>query len=177
MAAAASSAETDLVTVNGPEARKVATTWHDCAAQVVRSDLGWREQLDLCRQVLLWQPDLLLGAVVGTSDYPSRFHTLNLRPTPPVKAVRIAAHGLRGTLVDAVQGIQLVTGTHLARAHDLSDWQVTQVTSDRYLVEARDLAPWFTGTRTDPDVYAKAVHDFGPMLVTPQTAAQFGIAD
>ena len=52
MEAAASSAEIDLVTVNGPEARKVSTTWHNWAAQVVRSDLGLREQVDACRQVL-----------------------------------------------------------------------------------------------------------------------------
>jgi hypothetical protein len=95
MEAAASSAEIDLVTVNGPEARKVSTTWHNWAAQVVRSDLGLREQVDACRQVLLWQPDLVSWAVVGTA--------------------------------------------------------------------------------IDPDVYAKAVHDFGPVLVTHQTADEFGI--
>lgn len=177
MAAAASSAQTDLVTVNGPEARNVATSWYDWGVQVVRSDRGWREQVDACRQVLLWQPDLVSWAVVGTASYPSLSHTLNSCPIPPVKGVRITARGLRGTLVDTVQGIQLLTYIHLARAHDLSDWQVTQVTSDRYLVEARDLAPWFTGTVTDPDVYAKAAHDFGRMLITPQTADEFGIAN
>ncbi|MGV8849341.1 MAG: hypothetical protein ACOH16_07325 [Propionibacteriaceae bacterium] len=88
---------------------------------------------------------------------------------------RVAASGLRGTLVDAVQGIQLITGTHLARAHDLSDWQVTQVSPDRYLVDAADLEPWFTGERTDPDVYAKAEHAFGRMLVTSETAEEFGL--
>jgi len=177
MAAAASSAETDLVTLNGPEARNVATTWYAWGVQVVHSDLGWQEQLDLCRQALLWKPDLVSWAVVGTATYPSLSHTLNLCPIPPVKGVRITERGLRGTLVDAVQGIQLLTGTHVARAHDLSDWQVTHVTPDRYLVEAHDLAPWFTGERTDPSVYAKAAHDFGAMLVTPQTADEFGIAN
>ena len=177
MAAAASSAQTDLVTVNGPEARKIATSWYGWGVQVVRSGLGWREQVDACRQVLLWQPDLVSWAVVGTASYPSLSHTLNSCPIPRVKGVRITARGLRGTLVDAVQGIQLLTGTHLARAHDLSDWQVTQVTPDRYVVEARDLAPWFTGTATDPDVYAKAAHDFGAMLVTPQTADEFGFTN
>jgi len=97
-------------------------------------------------------------------------------PIGPVKPVHISAYGLRGTLVNAVQGIQLLTGTHLARAHDLSDWDVVQVGSDRYLVEAHDLAPWFTGDRTDPDVYDKAAHDFGRMLVTPETVEEFGIA-
>jgi hypothetical protein len=76
-----------------------------------------------------------------------------------------------------VQGIQPLTGTHRARAHDLSGWLVTQVNSDRYLVEARDLAPWFMGAAVDLDVCATAAHDFGAMLVTPQTADEFGTAD
>jgi hypothetical protein len=177
MAAAASSVQTDIVSVNGLEARRVAASWLAWGVQVVQSDLGWREQVDLCRQALLWQPELVSWAVVGTADYPSLSHALNKCPTPPVNALRIAESGLRGTLVDAAQGIQLLTGTHLARAHDLSGWQVTQVSSDRYLVEARDLAPWFTGAAIDPDVYAQAAHDFGAMLVTPQTADEFGFTD
>jgi hypothetical protein len=177
MAAAASSVQTDIVSVNRLEARRVAASWLAWGVQVVRSDLGWREQVALCRQALLWQPELVSWAVVGTADYPSLSHTLNKCPRPPVNSLRMAESGLRGTLVDAVQGIQLLTGTHLARAHDLSGWQVTQVSSDRYLVEARDLAPWFTGTAIDPDVYAQAAHDFGAMLVTPQTADEFGLAN
>jgi hypothetical protein len=175
MAAAAPSAGTDLVTVNGPEARIFATLWHDCGAQVLRSELHWREQVALCRQVLLWQPDLLLWAIVGRSSYPSV--ALTLRDCPAVvMPAQLAASGLRGTLVEAVQGIQLITGPHLARAHDLSDWQVTQVSPDRYLVEAADLEPWFSSERVDPAVYAKAEHDFGRMLVTPETADEFGLA-
>ena len=176
MAAAVTSAETDLVAANDAEARKFATTWHACAAQVVRSRLGWREQVELCRQVLLWEPELVLWAVIGGTEYPSLGQIIAPYPIGPVKPVFISAYGLRGTLVNAVQGIQLLTGTHLARAHDLSDWEVTRVSPDRFLVEARDLAPWFTGVRTDPDVYDKAARDFGRMLVTPETAAEFDIA-
>ena len=176
MAAAATSTNADLVAATHMEGRKFATTWYDCAAQVVTSHFGWREQVDLCRQVLLWEPELVLWAIVGTSEYPSLGHTIARCPTAPVNPVHISAHGLRGTLVNAVQGIQLLTGTHVARAHDLSDWDVTQVSSDRYVVEAHDLTPWFTGDRTDPDVYDKAAHDFGRMLVTPETVEEFGIA-
>jgi hypothetical protein len=177
MGAAAASTKADLVAATDVEGRKFATAWYDCAAQVVTSHLGWREQVELCRQVLLWEPELVLWAVIGTSEYPSLGQTIALCPTAPVKPVHISEYGLRGTLVNAVQGIQLLTGTHVARAHDLSDWDVTQVSSDRYLVEAHDLTPWFTGDRTDPEVYDKAAHDFGRMLVTPETAAEFGIED
>jgi hypothetical protein len=176
MAAAAASTKAELVAATGVEGRKFATAWYDCAAQVVSSHLGWREQVDLCRQVLLWEPDLVLWAVIGTSEYPSLNYVLNMCPTADLKPVQVSAHGLRGTLVNAVQGIQLLTGTHVARAHDLSDWEVTQVSSDRYLVEAHELDPWFTGARTDSDVYDKAVRDFGRMLVTPETVEEFGIA-
>jgi len=40
-------------------------------------------------------------------------------------------------------GVQLVIGRHLSHAHDLSQWHITEVAEDRWLVAARDLAAWF----------------------------------
>jgi hypothetical protein len=175
MRAAATSAITDLNAVRGAEERGVRTSWASWGVQVVHSVLGWQEQVDLCRQALLWEPDLVSWGVVGTANFPALLSVTNLCPPALRPRDRLEAFGLRGTLVNAVQGIQLLTGTHLARAHDLSDWDVTQVSSDRFLVEAQDLAPWFTGERTDPDVYDKAAADFGPMILSPETAEEFGI--
>ena len=176
MSAAAPRSATDLVAAHGAEARTVRTTWNESGPFDPRF-FFYYEEVDLCRQSLLWEPDGVSWAVVGTADYPALSRVIALCPRTPHTRDQLGAFGLRGTLVNAVQGIQLLTGAHLARAHDLSDWDVTQVSADRYLVEAPDLAPWFTGERTDPDVYDTAVHDFGRMLLTPETAAEFGIAD
>ena len=75
-------------------------------------------------------------------------------------------------------GINLLTGQHLDRAQNLDQWTVKKIDTDRYLVEARDLSPWFSG-KPDPDVLREARRDFGDMLITwkvvcerpgPQTA-------
>ena len=78
-----------------------------------------------------------------------------------------------------VTGIQLLTGAHLAHAHDLSGWQVTQVAPDRWLVRAPDLEPWYDVPDRDtwnrrafphPDVLAQARSDFGDMILTDEIA-------
>ncbi|WP_224274129.1 hypothetical protein [Nocardioides lacusdianchii] len=77
-------------------------------------------------------------------------------------------------------GVQLVTGRHLAHAHDLSQWHVTEVAEDRWLVAARDLAAWFRPPEPstvrsrqfpDPALRARAREDFGAMILTRETAA------
>jgi len=84
--------------------------------------------------------------------------------------------------------IQILTNTHLAKAHDLSDWNLTRLDPGHTLVEAKDLTPWFTtfgpngflnraGYHFPPDLVAKARHDFGDMILTRQTAEQLGLID
>jgi hypothetical protein len=77
-------------------------------------------------------------------------------------------------------GVQLVTGRHLAHAHDLSRSHVTGVAEDRWLVAAHDLAAWFrplepSAVRSrqfpDPALRARAREDFGAMILTRETAA------
>ncbi len=67
--------------------------------------------------------------------------------------------------------MQVLTSDHLHRAADLSGWSVIEVAPDRFLVEARDLRPWFAADEPDPDVLAAARDDFGDMLLTPEIIA------
>ena len=69
-------------------------------------------------------------------------------------------------LVPDVNGIQLVTDAHLARANDLSDWVITSLGDGRHLLAARDLEPWYVDPDTPTDVVTAARHDFGDMLLT-----------
>jgi hypothetical protein len=82
--------------------------------------------------------------------------------------------------------IQILTNTHLAKVHDLSDWNLTRLDPGHTLVEAKDLTPWFTtfgphgflnraGYHFPPDLLAKARNDFGDMILTRHTAEQLGL--
>jgi hypothetical protein len=71
--------------------------------------------------------------------------------------------------VPDAHGLQVLTDDHLANAHDLSDWQIEPLGAGRHLVQAADLAPWYATIDPDPDTLAKARHDFGHMILTPET--------
>lgn len=58
-------------------------------------------------------------------------------------------------------------------ARDLSGWSVTEVARDRYPVEARQVRPWISEQRVDPEAYARAAHDVGAMLLSGELAAEF----
>jgi hypothetical protein len=68
--------------------------------------------------------------------------------------------------VDAY-GIQVLTDAHLAHAHNLSDWDITDLGSGRHLVKARDLTPWFAQDKPDPHTLAQARNDFGDLILNP----------
>lgn len=66
------------------------------------------------------------------------------------------------------RGVMVLTDAHLARAHDLSGWQLEHLGHGRHLLQAPDLAAWFAQPDPDPDVLARARADFGDMLLTPE---------
>lgn len=87
-------------------------------------------------------------------------------------AGEVEEHGFRShrhLLADHVpdaHGIQVLTERHLARAHDLSAWDITDLGAGRHLVAAADLAPWYDAAVPAPEVLAQARRDFGPMLLS-----------
>ena len=77
-------------------------------------------------------------------------------------------------------GIQILTSAHLAKAHDLSAWNTTKLDHDHYLVQARDLEPWYaTPMRWDSalpeDLITQARTDFGQIVLTHAIAAETGL--
>jgi hypothetical protein len=70
--------------------------------------------------------------------------------------------------------IQIVTSAHLKKAHDLADWDLEPLGDDRWLLQTRDAARWFdlpadtsdTIWYPHTDYYAKAVVDFGDMIMS-----------
>ena len=73
---------------------------------------------------------------------------------------------LWGRYTPDAHGVQVLTGAHLAKASDLSAWDVEEVAPDRHLVQARDLTPWFSGSLPQPDALDQARRDFGDMILT-----------
>ena len=77
-------------------------------------------------------------------------------------------------------GVQVLTDRHLARANDLSAWNTRRLDDGHFLVEARDLEPWFatpshSDVPLDPDVARQARRDFGDMVLTRQQATELGL--
>ncbi len=78
-------------------------------------------------------------------------------------------------------GIQILTGKHLAKAHNLDDWNTTRLTDQPYLFQAKELGPGYGrplgySDQPDPELTAKARADFGDMVFTHDTATRLGIS-
>jgi hypothetical protein len=71
-------------------------------------------------------------------------------------------------------GIQLLTEDHLALAHDLRAWNVTDLGGGKHLVEAVDTGPWFEGSGPEADVLDRARRDFGAMILTSEPPLRTG---
>jgi hypothetical protein len=82
------------------------------------------------------------------------------------------ARPLLASFVPDASGVQLLTRTHLDRATDLSNWVSTKLPGDRFLLEARDLEPWFGSELPDPQAVDSARSDFGAMLLTPEAIVE-----
>lgn len=80
-------------------------------------------------------------------------------------------HLLASRTLDAY-GIQILNDQHLARATDLSGWDVREVSPGRHLVRARTLDAWFDAPHPDPATLARARADFGELIATPQNCAE-----
>jgi len=62
--------------------------------------------------------------------------------------------------------ISIVTNAHLANAHDLSAWAITDIGDGKHLLEHPDPHVWFTNEGPDDRTLAVARADFGTMIVT-----------
>ncbi len=77
-------------------------------------------------------------------------------------------------------GIQILTDKHLAKANNLDDWNTTRLNEHLYLVQAKDLSPWYSQPLSyydtpEIETTTKARADFGDMVFTHNTATQLGI--
>jgi hypothetical protein len=79
---------------------------------------------------------------------------------------------LESSYVPDAYGVQLLSEAHLARAADLSRWQVTELGDGRYLVTAADLDAWFNHDQPAENLLEQARRDFGPLILRREYVRQ-----
>lgn len=144
--------------------------WGEVVYQIGAADPDWRVHLEDLRQVLIRHPDRLDLAMIRLSHiWVATWFDYERNPEPPHIDSRYVerARALLGEYVPDAHGMQVLTDAHLARATDLSNWDIQPLTPGRHLVQSRDPAAWYADHQPDPDILATARHDFGDMLLTP----------
>jgi hypothetical protein len=150
--------------------------WGDfgiCVAQSAFLQCTWQELVQIKVGQLLLAPELTDVAHIkttGSAAFNFADITLCGAPETGVDPVdyQFNRHLWDEYVIDAA-GISLLTSKHLAHARNLSEWTIEEVAADRYLVTARDLAPWYAGQAADHDTINRARHDFGDMVLTWDT--------
>jgi hypothetical protein len=142
--------------------------------QIVGGPQGWRQRMTDLREAMLavaadTEQAFVRPTVRGASGVNDVDSALRL-PGIGARDVRYNQHMLGRYLPDA-HGIQLIRKAHLERADDLHAWDITDLGDDRYLVEARDLEPWYGEVLPDPEVLQQAREDFAGALLTPEAIA------
>ena len=165
---------------------KSVTVHHDARAglSIWEPGLDWPNLVAQLREPLLWHPELLDYGFVRTitntwslftGDYPMPFNNVSASPFVWEREYTEMTSRLayNAVVVPDAHGIQILTSAHLAKAHDLTAWTITEVAPDRHLVEAPDLAAWYAQPHPDPTTLAKARADFGDMIITEKNIDQY----
>ncbi len=130
----------------------------------------WRDVVGLLRDALTALPaDLNQGFVRPTVRQALSVQMLDAT----VKLPGIREHHVRynkhllDRFIPDVHGIQVLRDEHLATLSDTRGWNITELTTGRYLVEAEDLEPWYADGVPDPSVLDAARAQFASVLLTP----------
>jgi len=140
--------------------------------QPVHGEQGWRWRVAALRDGMVTLAADLDQAFIGPSGRAGSWW-LSVGATVPfgggLEQWHLVGHThlLADYLLDA-SGVQVINDAHLARAADLTAWDVTPLGAGHHLVEARDLAPWYATPLPDQDTVNGARADFGPALLTPE---------
>ncbi|MGV9266212.1 hypothetical protein ACWDRR_16290 [Kitasatospora sp. NPDC003701] len=129
----------------------------------------WTELIDRVRDAIVAEAPRARLAFVAMTElwaYGWQDRGRQLPPLPTLTATDLRSnHPVWRRHVPDAHGIQLLTHAHLDQAHDLSGWSVTEVRPDRFLVEDRDPAAWFSPDGPGPELVERARHDFGELVL------------
>ncbi|WP_423464300.1 hypothetical protein ACO229_06990 [Promicromonospora sp. MS192] len=135
----------------------------------------WRDRLEKTTQLLQQLgPRLEMALVRTTQPHASTWATLNTTPpTPPGRIASVDDIRLAREYALDAYGTQLLTGHHLQRANDLSDWTITDLGNDRHLVQHPDPEAWYAADTPDPEILSAARRDFGDLIITEEIYRAF----
>ncbi|MGI5190580.1 hypothetical protein ACQEVI_20755 [Promicromonospora sp. CA-289599] len=130
----------------------------------------WHTRLDTLTRILQdLGPRLEVGLIDTANPMPISWTDLRTRPNPGSDQLNsIDDLDVAREHIPDAYGLQVLTSTHLAKAHDLSAWTITDLGNERHLVQHPDPAAWFAHQDPDPQVIAAARHDFGDIILTPE---------
>jgi hypothetical protein len=141
--------------------------------QLLGEPLPWRDQIVALRDAIIAIPELANLAFIRLGVTTSAYWNVDVvQPLDGLSRsdVTHGKHLLADYALDA-HGIQVLTDSHLAKAHDLSSWNITDLGHGRHLVEAPDLAAWYRHHLPSHSAVRKAREDFGAMILTKQVIA------
>lgn len=143
--------------------------------QIVGGSDTWDQRITDLTQAMTAHPDLIDHAFIRTTyrfaeDW-SKVGLWEPLPGGTVTDFRYAQHLTVSHVLD-VNGVQVLTDTHLEHIHNLDRWNVTDLGHSRHLVTAPDLAPWYAEPHPDPATLKQARHDFADILLTPAARKQ-----
>lgn len=143
----------------------------EATLQWIGADQPWRRRITDLHDAITALPELTTAAFIRPAPRcPNEWASSLGRSQPLPNGVDEQIFRTDDYFHDAhvpdAHGIQVLRDEHLANAHDLSAWNVTALGSGRHLVEAPDLAPWYSTPLPDPEVVERARRDFGAMILT-----------
>jgi hypothetical protein len=156
-------------------ARKAAL---GCAAQTVLKLVGdtptWQQRVDVLLDTITARADLVDHAFIRTA-YQSPHSFTDVTGAVPIPhadeaAFRYNQHLTISHVID-VNGIQVLTDTHLERLRHPEHWHIDDLGNGRHLVTAPDLAAWYATTTPDPATVDQARLDFADLLLTTEAIA------
>lgn len=133
--------------------------------------LAWRDRLAACIDLLTGLPDqTAVGLVEPARSYLSGWEAIGRGAygLPATLAAHFRYHAaLLPEYVPDARGVMVLTDAHLAKAHDLTGWTITDLGHGRHLVQHHDLAAWYADPdHPDPALLPQARADLGDMILT-----------
>jgi hypothetical protein len=160
------------------ETRTARTVGLRCTAQTALQLVGdtptWQQRVDVLRDAITARADLVDHAFIRTA-YQSVHSFDDVPMAVPVPHADEAAFSynqhLTASHVIDVNGIQILTDTHLDRLRHPEHWHIDPLGNRKHLVTAPDLAPWYADTTPDPATLDQARRDFADLLLTDDAIA------
>lgn len=154
--------------------RATANTFGELGCLIHADAMTWQQQLAAVTELLGWRPQAMRLAIVRRVRHVPTFQNCIAEPEPPLPMPKgdlvwlFRNQEFWDRVVPDAHGTQILTDKHLDRAHNLDDWDITEIAPNRYRVQSKELHYWYQDQIPEAATLAKARHDFGRMIISPE---------